>query len=119
MLELIDLDDPRVIGLRVGAEVKAEEVEKAIGATEERLKDTDKVRLYCEIPDLESVSAKALQKEISYGLKNVDKFEKVAIVSDKAWLRALAELEDKLFPTMEEKAFKMKERKAAEEWVTS
>jgi len=45
------------------------------------------------------------------------KFDKCAVVSDAAWLRTAAEIEGKVFPGIEIKAFQPSEHDSAEAWL--
>lgn len=45
------------------------------------------------------------------------RFRRAAVLSDKAWLKTISELEGKLIPNLEIKAFDRDERAAALEWL--
>ncbi len=51
--------------------------------------------------------------------KELDKFEKEAIVSDKKWLETWIKIGDKLFPSVEVKYFPTEEKEEALVWVKS
>jgi hypothetical protein len=49
----------------------------------------------------------------------IKRFRRAAVLSDKAWLKTISELEGKLMPGLEIKAFARDERAAAEQWLES
>lgn len=49
----------------------------------------------------------------------INRFDRAAVLSDKTWLKTISELEGKLMPGLEIKAFDREERAAAEQWLES
>ncbi len=49
----------------------------------------------------------------------IKRFRRAAVLSDKTWLKTISELEGKLMPDLEIKAFDREERAAAEQWLKS
>jgi hypothetical protein len=49
----------------------------------------------------------------------IKRFRRAAVLSDKTWLKTISELEGKLMPGLEIKAFDREERAAAEKWLES
>jgi hypothetical protein len=49
----------------------------------------------------------------------IKRFRRAAVLSDKTWLKTISELEGKLMPGLEIKAFDREERAAAELWLES
>jgi hypothetical protein len=47
----------------------------------------------------------------------IKRFRRAAVLSDKTWLKTISELEGKLMPGLEIKAFDREERAAAEQWL--
>lgn len=47
----------------------------------------------------------------------IRRFRRAAVLSDKTWLKTISELEGKLMPSLEIKAFDREERAAAEQWL--
>ena len=49
----------------------------------------------------------------------IKRFRRAAVLSDKIWLKTISELEGKLMPGLEIKAFDREQRAAAELWLES
>jgi hypothetical protein len=49
----------------------------------------------------------------------IRRFSKAAVLTDKAWLKAISELEGKLIPGLQIKAFERGDKAAAEHWLDS
>ena len=49
----------------------------------------------------------------------IKRFRRAAVLSDKTWLKTISELEGKLMPYLEIKAFDREQRAAAEKWLES
>ena len=49
----------------------------------------------------------------------IKRFRRAAVLSDKTWLKTISELEGKLIPGLEIKAFDREQRAAAEQWLES
>ena len=47
------------------------------------------------------------------------KFDRAAVLTDKAWLKKASELEGVLFPGLKIKAFRRDQKAEAEEWLSS
>ena len=48
----------------------------------------------------------------------IKKFDRAAVLTDKAWLKKVSELEGALFPGLEIKAFDRDQRGEAEAWLS-
>ena len=49
----------------------------------------------------------------------IKKFDRAAVLTDKAWLKKASELEGALFPGLEIKAFSSERKAEAEAWLSS
>ena len=81
----------------------------------------DGVMLY-RIEDFQFPSLAAIAVEFSRMpklLKLIKKFKRVAVLSDKKWLKKASEIEGKFFPNLEIKAFDFKDFARAEAWLAS
>ncbi|MCO4849036.1 MAG: STAS/SEC14 domain-containing protein [Yoonia sp.] len=66
-------------------------------------------------PAFDAVMAEALRIPQLIGL--LSRFGKIALISDKAWIRRFAEIEGALIPRLKIKAFKADKTDAAEAWL--
>ena len=120
MLEFTETGADDVVGIRVKGKVTADDIERAIGRIESKLKQHEQVSFIAEIEALSGVSPGALLKDITYGLQqlvHLDRFYRAAVVTDKRWIRAAVKLEARILPSVEVKAFYRAEREAAYAWA--
>ncbi|HVN51219.1 MAG TPA: STAS/SEC14 domain-containing protein [Acidimicrobiales bacterium] len=120
MLEkLSDLPDG-VLGFRASGELTADDYRTVlVPAVEAALGTRDKLRLlYILGEDLEGLSAGAAWQDTKVGIGHVTRWEKVAVVSDKDWLRHSVDVFGYLIPG-EIKAFLPSEEADARAWVVS
>lgn len=117
MLRLLSFDHPRVVGLHIDGRIKKHEFAPLLEVLKEKLARHDALRLYIEWDDFEGVSAEAFAKDLGFALKNWDRFERKAIVTDQKWMHTAARAVDRVFPHTEVKAFDPKARDAARAWI--
>ncbi|WP_372609424.1 STAS/SEC14 domain-containing protein [Halomonas sp.] len=120
MLELIPHPADHVVAMRVGGIVTAQELQRAIDAIEAAKRDHPMISMVAELDDLRWMTLTALLKDIGYGLTqlgNLDRYHRAAVITDKAWITHIAQLEDRLFKAMEIRTFPSREHAAAMQWV--
>jgi hypothetical protein len=120
MLEpLLDLPDS-VLGFRASGELTAEDYRTVLEpAVDAALETADKLRLlYILGEDLHGLSAGAAWQDTKVGTEHITRWEKVAVVSDKDWLRHSVAVFGYLIPG-EIKAFDTSEESEARAWVAS
>lgn len=69
------------------------------------------------LPTLGAIGIEMGKLPQMFGL--LGRFDRCAVLSDAGWLRTAAEIEGKLFPGIEIKAFEMTETDAAEAWLAA
>ena len=118
MLErLRDLPD-EVVGVKASGEVTGDDYRTVLlPAVEEALEGGRKLRfLYVLGDDVTGFSAGAAWQDTKVGMGHYDRWEKVAVVSDKEWLRHSVEIFGYLIPG-EIKAFTLDKEAEARRWV--
>ncbi|WP_046864804.1 STAS/SEC14 domain-containing protein [Microvirga massiliensis] len=119
MLELLSAPD-QVVAMRVTGRVDEADIERGIGAIEAALAHRETVSLLAEV-DMSGMTAGAIAKDLSYSLgrlRDLHRFPRVAIVTSQEWLRTLAEVQNRILPRIEVRAFAPSERDAAMEWAS-
>lgn len=81
-----------------------------------KLKEYKKINLFIEIEKGRDISLKALMKHIGFQLENSNRFEKIAVVTDKPWFKNLLEVKD-LVMKAEVEAFSHENRMEAIRWI--
>lgn len=117
MMNLITFPNENVVGLNIHGKVSTEELEQVTDAIESKLEQHEKLRLYVEMEDFEGMSFEAFFKDLKFGVKNWDRFDKEAIVTDKDWMEKIAGAADKVFRNIEVRTFEPENKDQAKEWV--
>ena len=120
MLERItDLPDA-VLGFKASGELTGDDYRSVlVPAVEAALGKHDKLRLLYVLGDeVTGFSAGAAWQDTKVGMAHVTKWEKVAVVSDKEWLRHSVSIFGYLIPG-EIKAYSTAEQADARAWIVS
>jgi hypothetical protein len=120
MIEPIPGLPDNVIGFEAAGEVtKDDYVQRLVPAVNTALEKHDKVRLlYVLGSGFTGYSGSAMWEDTKLGVEHVTKWERVAVVSDHAWIRQAVNVLGYLIPG-EVKAFELGERSDATAWVSS
>jgi len=118
MMELIALEDDRVVGVRIDGRIHDDEMEALWDEIDARLERHEKLRVFVELVKMGMIEPEAILEDMRRGLKHFRRFERKAVVSDATWLNRLASLLDPLFPTIELRTFTSEERDAAIAWAS-
>lgn len=119
MLTITKPSDNRV-DLDLTGTLDAETMRNALSELIEKSEGVSGGRMLYKISDFAFPTLGAIGVEMGYlpklfGL--LGKFDKCAVLSDAAWIRNAAELEGRMFPGIEIKAFAMDDSAAAEAWL--
>ena len=120
MLDRIaDLPD-NVVGFVAKGELTSGDYEKVlIPAVDHALEVHDKIRLlYVLGGEFDGLTAGAMWDDTRVGFSHITKWEKIAVVTDKDWVRHSVEIFGYLMPG-EVKGFTPAEESAARTWVTA
>ena len=120
MLERIPDLPESVIGIKASAEVTADDYRNVlVPAVEGTLESGGTLRLLYVIgDDVTGFSAGAAWQDTKVGLGHYTRWEKVAVCSDREWLRHSVDIFGYLIPG-EVKAFTIAEEGEARNWVSS
>lgn len=122
MIEVIDLKDKNIFGLRLDGKFDKEDVKRVFDALIEKVKGKKRFQIYYEIRNFElgSISREMIETEFGYLYKHpeiIANMEKAALVSDVEWLKKIAATEFALIPTMTGKTFSFDEKDEAMKWL--
>lgn len=120
MLELITAPAPHVVAMRAAGRVNVTELQHAIDIIEQTKQQHPKVSLYAEIDAMRWMTLTALLRDLGYGLTQLgelEHFHRIAVTSDRSWLRPLASIEKSLFSPVELRIFANSDKAAAMSWV--
>ncbi|MDC8001837.1 STAS/SEC14 domain-containing protein [Aequorivita todarodis] len=116
MLSSFTLAD-NIIGFIIDGPYDEHAIERIQTQVKERLEVFDKLNLYIEDTVNADISLKAVVKSIPFKLKTGNRFERVAVVTDRKWLQIISNLE-KLFFNAEIRIFSVQQRLEAIQWIS-
>jgi len=108
------------LDIELSGKLDTEEMKIALDELVDKSKDIKHGRMLYDIIDFHLPSLGAIGVELSrlpemFGLTK--KFDRAAVLTDKAWLQKVSELEGLLYPHMEIKAFNRSQKVEAETWL--
>ncbi|MCL7939966.1 STAS/SEC14 domain-containing protein [Halomonas sp. ATCH28] len=120
MLEFITHSADHVVAMKIGGVVSARELQQAIDAIEAAKRNHPRISLLAELDGLRWMTLTALLKDVGYGLTqlgDLERYQRVAVITDKEWIKHLAHLEDHLFKSVDIHTFPHREYVGALSWV--
>ena len=119
MIEYIQDMPDSVAAVYVKGKLTGEDYKSVlIPAIEDLLTRHDKIRLLCRFDDDFSFDGSAIWQDATFGLKNLTKWEKMAIVTDKDWLRHSTSFFSFMVPG-EMKVFTNAQLEEAKAWIAA
>jgi len=119
MIEVIHNTGNR-IDIFISGKVRSQDMTLALDTLVEESENIENGVMVYRIVDFKFPSLAALAVEFSRMrqlLKLMKKFKRIAVLTDKKWLKKASELEGKLFPYLEIKAFDFNDIEEAEMWL--
>ncbi len=107
--------------IELSGKLDAESMRIALDELLEKSENIENGRMLYTIIDLRLPTLSAIAIEFSrlpsmLGLLN--KFKRVAVLTDKVWLKKISEFKGALFPSLDIKAFGLDQREEAEDWLS-
>ncbi|MEX1669833.1 STAS/SEC14 domain-containing protein [Zhongshania guokunii] len=119
MIEVIHNTGNR-IDIFISGKVRSQDMTLALDTLIDESENIENGVMVYRIVDFKLPSLAALAVEFSRMrqlLKLMKKFKRIAVLTDKKWLKKASELEGKLFPYLEVKAFYFNDIELAEMWL--
>ncbi len=117
MIEILNIPAEHVIGIKITGKINKEDIEQVIDAATRIMEATERrLGIYVELVDWSGISLEALFEDLKFGLPNILRFAKKAVVTDKTWVAMLAEI-GRLFPGIEVRSYSFEEKDLALEWI--
>ncbi len=118
MLEI--LDSPKhLVAMRLSGELTASDITQAYKATEEALKDNERVSFFIEVDPSMKLTFEGVVKDLVEGISqwgNLSRYYRAALVTDKGWMGAIARVEGLVFCSIDVRVFAPDERDKAFAW---
>ena len=120
MIEI--LDSPKhLVALKLSGDLTAEDVSKAYKATDDALKDNERVSFYAEVEDSAGLTFEGLLKDVVEGVGQFGKlsrYYRAAVVTNKGWMAALVRVEGLVFSSIDVRVFGLDEKAKALAWAS-
>jgi hypothetical protein len=120
MLEFLDAPDD-VIAVRVSHKIIGSDLDPIMDRLESAMSQHEKVHVYVETQSIDGIEISSLP---SYAARawplfgKLNRFGRVAVVADQAWVRIGTRLESALLPNISYRTYMPDERDEAFDWVT-
>jgi len=120
MFEILPKSHDNILGVKATGKVTAKDYEDVlIPRLDDLLNNNEKVRfLYLLSDGFEGFEAGAVWDDFKYGKEHMDKFERIAVVTDSKWLEWASDFSNKFIPG-EMKTFHADQMDEAWAWLES
>ena len=106
----------------MSGKLDSEGMAKVLDELAEKSEGIENGKMLYDVIDYQLPSLGAITLELSrmpQMFRLIKRFRRAAVLSDKTWLKTISELEGKLMPMLEIKAFGREEKAAAVQWLES
>ena len=117
MLSTFTLAD-NIIGFIIDGPYDEYAADKIQQEVNRKLEVYEKVNFYLEDNIKSDISLKAVMKTLAFKMKTTNKFQKVAVVTDRKWIQIIAYIE-KVFLNAEIRIFPTQQRMEAIQWIST
>jgi hypothetical protein len=119
MIELLPSPD-HVVAYRITGTIDGPDYDRMIETIEAKLKTHPKIGVYADMTGFTDITGAAMAKDFRYNLQKLgqwSRFPRLALVTDKAWLKGLVTMLDPLFPQFEAKIFEPGQQAEGVAWA--
>lgn len=110
------------LDIELSGKLDAEQMKTALDALVSKSENIENGKMLYEVIDFHLPSLGAIAIEFSRlpsMFKLMKKFNRAAVLTDKAWIQKVSELEGVLLPGLEIKAFSRDQKEEAETWLSN
>ena len=119
MFKIIRVDANR-LDIEMSGKLNSEQMETALDELVSKSEGIENGKMLYDVVDYHLPSLGAIAIEFSRlpsMLRFMRKFDRAAVLTDKAWLKMVSELEGALYPGLEIKGFRRDQKGEAEAWL--
>jgi len=119
MLELLDTPDD-VLAVKIAHKITGEDLDAVMDRLDAAMDRHDKVHVFVETQRIDGIELSGLPSYMSRAwplFGKLDRFGRVAVVADQAWIRAGTRIESALLPNISYRTYMPDERGEALAWV--
>ncbi|MBL4781272.1 MAG: STAS/SEC14 domain-containing protein [Porticoccaceae bacterium] len=118
MLEMMEIDIDNAIAFRIAGKVTEDDMSVVLNAAKLKIEQYGNIVFLEQIDSFGGIELAAIVAEFKYlfdvGMGNISK---VAVVSDKQWLKNIVSIEDKIFRNIKIRSFSIDDRDSALEFL--
>jgi hypothetical protein len=110
-----------VLALEISGTITGEDLDAIMDRTEAMMAKHDKIHVFVETRGVSGMNLSALPHHVGRAFPlfgKLDRFGRVAVVADQAWMRVGTRLESAMLPNISYRVCKPEERDDALGWVT-
>lgn len=104
------------IGFLIEGKVNTAVIENLQNRIEESFTEFDKINLYMEDVGIDDFTLPAVMDEILFKVKNSSRFNRIALVTNKKWIKMCGSIEN-LFMDAQIRSFDVEDRLQAMNWI--
>jgi len=119
MLELLDTPGD-VLAVKIAHKITGEDLDAVMDRLDAAMDRHDKVHVFVETQQIDGIELSGLPSYMSRALPlfgKLNRFGRVAVVADQAWIRAGTRIESALLPHISYRTYMPDERSEALAWV--
>jgi len=119
MLELLDTPGD-VLAVKIAHKITGEDLDAVMDRLDAAMDRHDKVHVFVETQQIDGIELSGLPSYMSRAwplFGKLDRFGRVAVVADQAWIRAGTRIESALLPNISYRTYMPDERGEALAWV--
>ena len=118
MLEMIDIGVEDAVAYRLEGKITEKEMKSVFSVFRKKVEKGEKLIVYQEIVSIGGVEFDGIVEKLKF-LHDVgiSRFDRVAVITHKKWLQKIVDLEDKIFKSVDMKAFSFEEKDQAIEFL--
>lgn len=119
MLEELDSVDD-VLAIRLSHKITGEDLGAVMDRLDRLMANHEKVHVFVETRSIDGIELTRLPNYVARALPlfgKLDRFGRVGVVADQAWIRAATRLESALLPNIKYRVYEPDEREEALAWV--
>lgn len=120
MLELMDAGDD-VIAVKLAGKITGTDLDAVMTRLEDVMRQHEKVHVFVETSAIDGIEISALPSYAARAMPlftKLDRFGRVAVVADQAWIRMATRVESAVLPFISYRVFDPAQRGEALAWVT-
>jgi hypothetical protein len=118
MLEMINIEVANAVAYRLEGKITEEEVKSVFSIFRKKIEKGEKLIVYQEIVSIGGVEFDAIVEKLKFLYDvGISHFDRIAEVTHKNWIQKIVDLEDKIFKSVDMKAFSVEEKDEAVEFL--